>query len=107
MWALHLTIMAMAAAFLIDRFWTAGRARRQFRKQLHLQQPLTLEFSDYGLRSSAPAANAWSDIPRWTQGELLYLIYATDGTFHVVPKRFMADATMLGEVLRDKLGASS
>src|SRR5690242_1683004 len=75
-------------------------ARRAYRNDPVLNRPFTIEISEFGVRRSgysAQGSRRWAEIPRWTQGELLYLIYAPDGTYYVVPKRFMPDATALGE----------
>jgi hypothetical protein len=109
-WALHLTLVILAAGFLVDRFWVAARARRSFRADPNLQSGHTLEFSDFGVQTSArvtPSSHRWSEIPRWAEGELHYLIYAPDGTYHLVPKRSMSDTMVLGEVLRDRVGPAA
>ncbi|HYK10512.1 MAG TPA: YcxB family protein [Gemmatimonadales bacterium] len=99
-------VFLMNGYVVVDRIWLWIRTRRAFKHDPNIQRPYTVEVSDFGVRTSAyaPPSQRWEDVKRWTQGELLYLIYAPDGTYHVVPKRFMPDATALGEVLRERVG---
>ena len=108
--AIFTAIGLLGATMIVDRVWVTTSARRAYRNDPGLNRPFTIEITDFGVQTSGPAALGsfrWADVERWAQGELLYLIYAPDGTYRVVPKRFMSDTTMLAEVLRDKLGPAA
>lgn len=105
--AIFTAIALLGVTLIVDRVWATTSARRAYRNDPGLNRPFTLEVTEFGVQTSGyatPGSHRWADLERWAQGELLYLIYAPDGTYRVVPKRLMPDATALGEVLREKLG---
>lgn len=108
--AMFTAVGSLGAGLVVDRVWVTTSARRAYRNDPGLNRPFTLEVTEFGLQTSGyvvPGALRWADVAHWAQGELLYLIYAADGTYRVVPKRFMPDATALGELLREKLGPAA
>jgi hypothetical protein len=108
--AMFTAVGLLGLTIIVDRVWVTTSARRAYRNDPALNRPFTIEITDFGVQTSGSSALGslrWTDLERWAQGELLYLIYAPDGTYRVVPKRFMSDTTLLGEILREKLGPAT
>ena len=104
----------LAIIFLILNFavYLPWKTRRIYRQQKALHRELRMKFDDVGVtaenengRSSTP----WEDYLKWKQNDQLILLYFSDCLYHMVPKRFFADAhdfEKLRELIPGKIGSS-
>lgn len=78
---------------LMIRFYVPMRARRIYRQQKTLQQPINIAFETGGLRTAAPFGNSfipWADFRKLREDKHVMLFYHSDALFQFVPKRFLA-----------------
>ena len=72
--------------------WRA--ARRQFRTQVYLGEPITYVFNPESLSASGPSTSwsmAWTNLKRVHETKSLFLLYHAPNLAAVLPKRFFHD----------------
>jgi hypothetical protein len=85
------------------------RTRRLFRQQKALQRPYEMVWDADEIRRTSETGNTripWSDILKWREGNRMFLLYLSDVTFYIIPKRAFANETAIDEfrkLLRDKI----
>jgi YcxB-like protein len=70
-------------------------ARRQWKTQWALREPVTLCFDAGGVRaiwSDSSSSAAWKSVRAVRETRSLFLLYYAPGMAHIVPKRFFRDA---------------
>ena len=68
---------------------TPSRARRHYRQYKALQEPITADLTDAGIRfcnSDGEGILPWSKVFQWRQNKQLILIYGMPILFYIVPK---------------------
>ena len=86
--ALMVACAAVAGAFVLF-VYTPSRARRHYRQYKAIQEPITADLTDAGIRfsnSDGEGTLPWSKVLQWRQNDQLILIYAMPILFYVVPK---------------------
>jgi hypothetical protein len=76
----------VAVSLLVGTPW---RARRHYRQYKGIQEPLTVELSEAGIKFASVDGETnmlWSKILQWRQNDQFILIYGMPIMFHVVPK---------------------
>lgn len=74
--------------------YVRGLLPRHWDAQPHLRLPQTLAVTSRGLRFEDERAvldYAWAGLPKFRESETLFLIYVSEVSFHMVPKRAMAE----------------
>ena len=71
------------------------RCGREFAQRKDLRQQITFAPQESGLHITTAALSAtkpWSDYLKWKEGRAVFLLYMSDRTFTVVPKRFFVSS---------------
>ncbi|MEM7412231.1 MAG: YcxB family protein [Myxococcota bacterium] len=90
--------------------WYPYAARRTFRQYKALSLPFTAEVTSDGFRVETELGQGllpWDHIRRWRESKALFLLYPTDGLYHVVPKSLLLgglDDEFRG-LLKQKIGS--
>jgi YcxB-like protein len=87
-WGLALLPAYVAAVLLI---FVPLRARRSFRQNKGLSEPMTIELRDDGLYLTNTYSNGlmpWSHVHKLKSNSRITLIYRTGQMFHLIPSRF-------------------
>ncbi len=85
-------------------------ARRMYRQYKGIQEPMTVELSDDGLRLGSVDGEAilrWGMIFRWRQNDQFVLIYKMPMLFYLVPKSVAQhgfDIPLLVQRLAERVG---
>jgi hypothetical protein len=80
--------LAILLAFLLF-VRVPNRARKLYRQYKDIEEPITLELMDAGVKfsnSDVVGILRWSKILQWRQNDRFILIYSMPNLFHVVPK---------------------
>lgn len=97
-------LLVLMALLIALGYYRAGQhGRRVFRQQRTLREEQQVTWSDEGLdlrTASVSSSMPWSDYDSWQQETLGYLIYLSDYSGHVLPRRAFTDAQW------DDLGAT-
>lgn len=86
---------------LLPRFLLPRQAKRLFRQNQEISAPLAMEFSEKGMKfanSFGHNERAWSHFVQWKEDEQALLLYHSDQTFNLIPKRLLAEADGLSFV---------
>jgi YcxB-like protein len=93
--AFVVAVFAILVAFgLLVR--VPNRARQHYRQYKGMDEPLTVELTDAGLKFSNADAEGtvpWSKILQWRQNDRFILIYRMPIMFHIVPKSIARHST--------------
>jgi hypothetical protein len=76
------------------------KSRRVFRQQKSFQREFALSWSGEGVHvkdTNGEYSSAWSDFIRWKENDRLFLVYLSDVTFYMVPKRAFANPSEVQE----------
>jgi len=68
---------------------TSGRARRHYRQYKGIQEPITVELTEAGIKFSNADGEAilpWSKAFQWRQNDRFILIYGMPILYYIVPK---------------------
>lgn len=71
------------------------RARRLYRQQASMQQPLTYGWDDAGISFRSVYGSGllpWPDFHRWSDGRDMFLFYLNDQLFYFLPHRVLTAA---------------
>ena len=105
-WPYLLAPLAILLVFLLFQYlYRPYLLRRVFIRQKELSAPFELELSEQGLSVSNPKGNAlipWTDFKKWTEGKELILLYRSQNTFQMVPKRLFDNESDV-QYLREQL----
>ena len=98
--------LAILVVFLLFQYlYRPYLLKRVFNRQKDLSAPFELELSESGLSVSNPQGNAlipWSDFKKWAEGKEMILLYRSQNTFQMIPKRlFSAEGDL--QYLREQL----
>jgi hypothetical protein len=89
------TATVFAILFAIALFVRGPRLSRQhYRQYKAIQEPITIELLDGGIRLSLPDGESnvpWSKIFQWRQNEQFILVFKMRLLFHIVPKSIARD----------------
>jgi hypothetical protein len=102
------TLAIMIAFGLFVRI--PSRARRLYRQYKSIQEPITAELTDAGIKFSAPDGESnlpWSKILRWRQNDQFILIYPMPILFYILPKSIAQegfDVPLLVQRLAEHVG---
>ncbi|HWH04523.1 MAG TPA: YcxB family protein [Gemmatimonadales bacterium] len=99
-------VTTAVALLVVNRVWLPYRCRKIFAQQVSLQRPYTVEFNDEGMHSrseNGTSTRPWTDLHRWAEGQDLFLIYYSDITFTMLPKRFVTDSAALRALLATRV----
>lgn len=69
------------------------KCRREYAQRKGLKRPVEFEASDAGIHSIVEATETltpWNEFHKWREGRRIFLLYLSDTTYHMVPKRFFA-----------------
>lgn len=92
---LAFAVPVFAIVFAITLFvQVPRRARRHYRQYKGIQEPITLELMDAGLKFSSADSEGilqWSKVYQWRQNDRFILIYTMPIMFHIVPKLVARD----------------
>jgi hypothetical protein len=104
-------VVPILAGFFI-LFGLKFLARRSFRRDLRLQQPLQAVISDSGIEISSPTGSSkqtWDAFIRYVESKNLFLLYQGPQMFNVIPKRAFAqgEEDTLRSILAQRLGTAS
>jgi hypothetical protein len=69
--------------------------KRRYRQHKALQREQSLFPTESGLTvttENGEGALPWSDFLAWKESDKLFMLYVADGLYHIVPKRFFAQA---------------
>jgi len=108
-WAGWLLLAAVVYILLMFFVYLPYRARRTYRQRKGIQRQLALSISDRGIyaeNENGSATTPWGDFIKWKEGKSLFLLYLSDSSFLVVPKRFFSpetDTELFRKVLKDKV----
>jgi len=102
-------VLAILSAITLY-FGVSNNASRNYRQYKAIQEPLTVELSDDGLRFSA--ADGESIVPwrmnfQWRQNNQFVLVYKMPTLFHLVPKSLVQpgfDVRLLVQRLAERVG---
>jgi hypothetical protein len=86
--ALALLVFAILLAITLGVGWPLP-LRRQYRQYKAIQEPITVELSDAGLRFSSVDGESnvlWPNIFQWRQNAQFVVIFKMPLLFHIVPK---------------------
>lgn len=89
---------------------TPRRARRHYRQYKSIQEPITVELTDAGIKFSTAdgeAALPWLKVFQWRQNRQFILIYRMPVLFHIVPKSIARegfDLALLVQRLAEHVG---
>jgi hypothetical protein len=92
-WAVWLPICFVVWLLAVVVVGIPYRCRREFSQRKDLQRQITFAPDSSGLRITSAALSGlkpWSDYIQWKEGRTVFLLYMSDRTFTVVPKRFFA-----------------
>lgn len=100
-----LALLPVALFFLIiqllPKFLLPRQAKRLFRQNQEISAPLAMEFSEKGTKftnSFGHNERSWSHFVKWKEDEQALLLYHSDQTFNLIPKRLLAEADGLSFV---------
>lgn len=71
------------------------QARRLFRQQRSLHSPWTYRWSETGLENEGETGLVrfkWGDLHAWTRGRKVFLFYANDALFYMLPLHALSEA---------------
>jgi hypothetical protein len=83
-------IVVFALVWFVIFRYLRGAARRAWEAQPHLALPQTVETTEHGLRLTDPNSVRdcrWAAFTKWRENEEMFLLYNSDLTFDIVPKR--------------------
>jgi hypothetical protein len=86
--AFCLVVLAIVP-LLVMYIWAPWSARRMYRQYMGIQEPMTFELSEDGLRLNSVAGEGvllWRMILHWRQNDQFVLIYKMPLLFYLVPK---------------------
>lgn len=85
----------MLLVLVAGRYWLMPRqARRIYAQTKSLQRVYRWWWNEEQLNYSSDLANAivpWADLVKWREGEEVFLLYPSNLTFYVFPKRVFAN----------------
>jgi hypothetical protein len=93
-------VIALALAVVAVRYLSAifvicpNRARHHYRQYKGIQEPITVELSEDGLRFSSTDGESilpWPKILQWRQNAQFILIYRMPVMYHMVPKSLASE----------------
>ena len=91
LWPYLVAPLAVLLVFLLFQYvYRPYLLKRVFTRNKDLSAPFELELSGQGLSVSNPQGNAliaWTDFKKWAEGKELILLYRSQNTFQMVPKR--------------------
>jgi len=91
-WAMALLPVYLAAVAFI---YVPLKARRNFRQNKALSEPMTIELREDGLYFVGNFSSGlipWAHIYKWKSNSQIALIYRTSTMFHLIPSRFFSSA---------------
>ena len=109
-WVMALLPVYFAAVFLV---YIPLKARRTFRQNKALADPMTVEVRDDGIFLSNAYSNGllpWGHIYKWKHSARLVLIYRASNLMHIIPSRFFqstSDYEAFLQILRSKTSAAT
>jgi hypothetical protein len=97
LWERVVSVFALVFIALIISIWAAWnlllyvprRARRHYRQYKAIQEPITAELTDAGIRfsnSDGEGVLPWSKVLQWRQNGQFILIYTMPIMFYILPK---------------------
>ncbi len=106
-WALVPVITFVAVWALVEYAVLPRRIAHVFTQQKDLSQPFEMELSDEGFQIKNDYGSSrvpWKDFIKWKENKELFLLYRSDYSFNMLPKRFFQNETEI-EYVREKLQA--
>lgn len=85
------------------------KLRRNYRQRKALQREVLLTISESGINSRNTNGSAnipWEDFLKWKAGKNMFLLYVSDSTYHIIPKRFFLnteDIDRFHKILESKI----
>ena len=104
-WAFWLPVFFIVWFLAVIAIGIPYRCRREFEQRKDLRHPFTFTADEKGLHinsSTLSATKPWNDYLKWKEGQAVFLLYMSDRTFTIVPKRFFvsrADELAFGELV--------
>jgi hypothetical protein len=102
-----LVLAAVAGVLLLERHVMLPlRARRIFRQQRSMQEPFEVSYDGDGVRWESAVTTRrlpWHYYVRWAEDARYFLLYQSDWTLEVLPKRFFGGDEQIS-AFRDLLG---
>ena len=87
---LAIAVAVFAVLFAVILFvGTPSRARRHYRQYKGIQEPITVELTEAGIKFSNADGEAilpWSKVFQWRQNDRFILIYGMPILYYIVPK---------------------
>jgi len=87
-----LVLAAVATVLLLERHvFLPLRARRIFRQQRSMQEPFEVSYDVDGVRWESAVTTRrlpWHYYVRWAEDDRYFLLYQSDWTLEIIPKRF-------------------
>ncbi|NIN12288.1 MAG: hypothetical protein GTN62_11650 [Gemmatimonadales bacterium] len=116
--ARHAPWLAVAAIYpltlAVDRYILFRlRARRTYRQQESLRAPYVMRIDAAGLQFNSDFVNTrepWSHFRKWAESEDVFLLYYSDVSFMIVPKRLFPlgdEVEQLRALLARRIGLSN
>jgi len=109
--ALFLAIVAISIVCACTLFlYVPSRARWHYRRYKSMQEPITAELTEEGIRfsnSDSEGLVRWSKVLRWLQNDRFIMIYTMPILFYLVPKSIARegfDIPMLIRRLAEQVG---
>jgi hypothetical protein len=103
-------VVALAIAPAVRVYLVTHHARRMYRQYKGIQEPMTVELSDDGLRVGSVDGEAilpWRKILQWRQNDQFVLIYKMPMLFYLLPKSLARqgfDIRLLVQRLAERVG---
>jgi hypothetical protein len=92
-WAFWVPVCLVVWSLAVVAIAIPYRYRREFAQRKDLRHPFTFEPDTSGLRVTSAALSGtkpWSDYLKWKEDRSVFLLYMSDRTFTIMPKRFFA-----------------
>ncbi len=91
--AVQLVVLAVVATVLLleRHVFLPLRARRIFRQQRSMQEPFVVTYDADGVRWESSVTTRrlpWHYYVRWAEDDRYFLLYQSDWTLEIIPKRF-------------------
>ena len=99
-------LVAALSLCLVGLFWyLPQQVRRGYRNLEGGFLPFSIEPANDGLHFESEPGSlvlSWEDIPMWREGRSMFLIYRSEDSYHIVPKRCFESARAV-DAFRDGL----